>query len=235
MTDSCAVLLYRYCNLQLCKCCLCTAWSCNEVCGHPHHHWCPEHMCLHGEALHGKTPASLTLTSRMEGPRASHGSCDLWLSLRAVVARSQCVPATLYGPRGVRALLPWPNALEPFGTHIRLRGKMRVGRSTLEAGNVPGRLTEAMGLPQRRLLGRLRDIIRLVPCGLGACGVTFPGSRCKSFVWPVLCWEGVPALRRLTSQALPKRPHPRGPERVAGAQCARATTALRDSHRSQRP
>ena len=104
MTDSCAVLLSKYCNLQLCKCCLCTAWSCNEVCGHPHRHWCPEHMCLHGEALHGKTPASLTLTSRLSGPRAWHGRCDLWLSRRAVVARAQCAPATLYGPRGGRAL-----------------------------------------------------------------------------------------------------------------------------------
>ena len=90
-------------------------------------------------------------------------------------------------------------------------------------------------LPQRRLLGRVRDIIRLVPCGQGACGVTFPGSRCKSFVWPVLCWAGVLALPRLTSPALPKRPHPRGPSRVAGAPCARVTTALRDSHRSQLP
>jgi len=63
-------------------------------------------------------------------------------------------------------------------------------------------------LPQRRLLGRVIDIIRLVPCGQGACGVTFPGSRCKSFVWPVLCWACVPALPRLTSQALHKRPHP---------------------------
>ena len=63
-------------------------------------------------------------------------------------------------------------------------------------------------LPQRRLLGRVIAIIRLVPCGQGACGVTFPGSRCKSCVWPVLCWACVPALPRLTSQALHKRSPP---------------------------
>jgi len=49
LTDSYAVLLYRYCNLQLCKCFLCTEWSCNEVCGHTHPHWRPEHVSLHVE------------------------------------------------------------------------------------------------------------------------------------------------------------------------------------------
>jgi len=84
------------------------------------------------------------------------------------------------------------------------RGEKHTGgrRWPHDASQRPGRL------PQRRLLGRVRDIIRLVPCGQGACGVTFPGSRCKSFGWPVFCWACVPALPRLTSQALHKRPHP---------------------------
>ena len=84
------------------------------------------------------------------------------------------------------------------------RGEKHTGgrRGPHDASQRPWRL------PQRRLLGRVIAIIRLVPCGQGACGVTFPGSRCKSCVWPVLCWACVPALPRLTSQALHKRPHP---------------------------
>jgi hypothetical protein len=49
-------------------------------------------------------------------------------------------------------------------------------------------------LPQRHLLGRVRDVMRRIPCGQGACGVTVPGSRCKSFVLLVLCGERVPSL-----------------------------------------
>jgi len=54
----------------------------------------------------------------------------------------------------------------------------------------------------------LADAIRRRPCGQGACGVTVPGSRCKSFVLPVRGWACVPALPRLTSQAPHQRPHP---------------------------
>jgi hypothetical protein len=49
-------------------------------------------------------------------------------------------------------------------------------------------------LPPRHLLARVIDAIRMVPGGHGACGVTVPGSRCKSFVLPVRCWERVPSL-----------------------------------------
>jgi hypothetical protein len=73
-------------------------------------------------------------------------------------------------------------------------------------------------LPQRRLLGRVIDIMRMVPCGQGACGVTFPGSRCKSFVWPVLCGERVPSLPLLASKATHQRRHP--PWSWAMADCA---------------
>ena len=84
------------------------------------------------------------------------------------------------------------------------RGKKNTGgrRWSQGASQRPWRL------PQRRLLGRVIDIIRMVPCGQGACGVTFPGSRCKSFVWPVLCGERVPSLPLLASQAIHQRRHP---------------------------
>jgi hypothetical protein len=49
-------------------------------------------------------------------------------------------------------------------------------------------------LPQRHFLGRFVDVMRMIPCGHGACGVTVPGSRCKSFVLPVLCGERVQSL-----------------------------------------
>jgi hypothetical protein len=84
------------------------------------------------------------------------------------------------------------------------RGEKNTGgrRGSQGASQRPGRL------PPRYLFGRVRDIIRRIPCGQGACGVTVPGSRCKSFVLPVRCWECVPSLPCLTSQAPHKRPHP---------------------------
>jgi hypothetical protein len=70
------------------------------------------------------------------------------------------------------------------------RGEKNTGgrRGSPGASQRPGRL------PQRRLLGRVRDIMRRIPCGYRACGVTVPGSRCKSFVLLVLCGERVPSL-----------------------------------------
>ena len=59
-------------------------------------------------------------------------------------------------------------------------------------------------LPQRRILGRLRDAMRMAPCGHGACGVTFSGYRCKPFVLPVLFGECVRLLPLLAPKATKK-------------------------------
>jgi len=49
--------------------------------------------------------------------------------------------------------------------------------------------------------------MRMLPCGHGACGITFPGYRCKPFVLPMLFGECIRLLPLLVLKATKKRSH----------------------------
>jgi hypothetical protein len=155
-------------------------------------------------------------TAKASAPQTPGGapSTGLWEARRRRTHRRACVagggrpgwgrlPSLAYGPNQVS----WTEE----------RGEKNTGGRK----EAPGASQRPWRLPQRRLLGRVIAIIRRIPCGQGACGVTVPGSRCKSFVWPVLGWECVPALPLLTSQAPHKRPHPPMVHRESLARTAR--------------
>jgi hypothetical protein len=132
----------------------------------------PSGVALHGHAVPLQGRPSATIQGIVAAPRPHQSSRrhDDGAHAAAQASRGEGAPAVAERPRALR------DPHQAAGKDAR--GEKHTGgrRWSEGASQRPWRL------PQRRFLGRVRDIIRLVPCGLGACGVTVPGSRCKSFV-----------------------------------------------------
>ena len=156
-------------------------------------------------------------------PHQSSRSHDAGDHDAAQASRGEGAPAVAERPRALRD----PHQAAGKDT----RGEKHTGgrRWPHDASQRPWRL------PQRRLLGRVRDIIRLVPVVRGLAALLFQGLAASPSCGPFSAGQACRRCRASRHRHSVSALTPRGPSRVAGAPCARATTALRDSHRSQWP